>query len=74
MLLTLATACGSGGSQDADASDGDPIGQERLAMGTFFKIQVYGVDKVTASRAIDAALDEIARVEAEPIVDDRLAQ
>jgi thiamine biosynthesis lipoprotein len=64
LLSALVTACGPGDGRDSTDSGVGPIGQKRPAMGTFFEIQVYGVDRSAATRAIDAAFDEIERVEA----------
>jgi thiamine biosynthesis lipoprotein len=67
LLLTLACAAacqpGGGPRTGTGAAGDEPIGQERLAMGTYFKVQIYGVDRAAAVEAIDAAFEELERVE-----------
>jgi thiamine biosynthesis lipoprotein len=67
VVLACAAACQPGGESPTDPSGRGTIARERLAMGTFFKVQVFSDDALgaeAAEAAIDAAFEEVARVEA----------
>jgi thiamine biosynthesis lipoprotein len=67
VALACAAACQPSGEPPADRSSRGSVVRERLAMGTFFKMQVFSRDETgaeAAAAAIDAAFEEVARVEA----------
>lgn len=58
LLALLATACATGGDDRPRL-----VSANRMLMGTTFRIQLVTPDVEAGNRAIEAALDEVARVE-----------
>lgn len=68
VLVGLVAACAPPPADDADqgarvAEPTESVVSERMMMGTLFQIRVVAGDKATADAAVEAAYDEIARVE-----------
>jgi thiamine biosynthesis lipoprotein len=67
VVVVCAAACQGGRERPVDQPGPGSVGRERLAMGTFFKVQVFSDNEAgseAAEAAIDAAFEEVARVEA----------